>query len=978
MIPIFTEWRPYLSRLWQPFRRRAARRAAPSYRPFLERLENRITPSVGNLLHTFAEANHGQTYDFFASSVTAVGSNVLVGAAGLNADVTTSSNTTHKLTVGKDGTMTVANDAKATFSSRTQSITLHALVTSGRAVNEGTVTFALFDPTDTTQVGTAVTSAVKQGKASVRYSLPGGSVVGTYQIHATYNPGKDFTTSNDNTHTLTVGKDGTMTVATDAKAIFSSLDQSVNLTATVTPGTRGSAVNEGTVTFMLFNPIDAQVGTPLTSATVKQGKASVRFTLPSGSPVGTYQIRATYNPGTNPDFTTSIDDRTHTLTVSTDTTRTAVVSNETAIFSSHDQSVNLEATVTPHTKNSEVNEGTITFTLFDPTDTTQVGTAVTSDTVAQGKASVRYSLPGGSPVGTYHIHATYNPVTTNPDFTTSSDNTHTLTVGKDGTMTVATDATATFSSRTQSVTLQATVTPDTIDSEVNEGTVTFALFDPTDTTQVGTAVTSDTVEQGNASVLYSLPDGSPVGTYRIHATYNPGTNPDFTTSSDNTHTLTVGKDGTMTVATDAKATFSSGIQSVTLQATVTPDTIDSEVNEGTVTFALFDPIDTTQVGTAVTSAVKQGKASVRYSLPGGSVVGTYHIHATYNPGTDFTTSSDNTHTLTVGKDGTMTVATDAKAIFSSLDQSVNLTATVTPGTRASAVNEGTVTFTLFNADNTEVGTAVTSDTVAQGKASVSYTLPGGSPVGTFHIDATYNPATTNPDFTPSSDTTHTLTVGKDSTMTVVRNATFTGGDSSVTLQATVTPGPNSTNGSVVNEGTVVFTLVNANNTKVGMMLATVDQGSASVSYNLANLRVGSYHIHAAYLPETTNPDFTASTATTNGTLTIGAAGSYVGTYVGKITVPGFPPPQPISGAVQFTVDSSGHVTVTAPAPGTGTVTGGSGSLRLHGGQGTYSFTGVFVVSATGYISASGTWLGTATISGVTGSGAGDWQANQQP
>jgi len=46
MTPIFTEWRRYLSRLWQPFRRRAARRAAPSYRPFLESLEYRVCPSV--------------------------------------------------------------------------------------------------------------------------------------------------------------------------------------------------------------------------------------------------------------------------------------------------------------------------------------------------------------------------------------------------------------------------------------------------------------------------------------------------------------------------------------------------------------------------------------------------------------------------------------------------------------------------------------------------------------------------------------------------------------------------------------------------------------------------------------------------------------------------------------------------------------------------------------------------------------------
>jgi len=48
---------------------------------------------------------------------------------------------------------------------------------------------------------------------------------------------------------------------------------------------------------------------------------------------------------------------------------------------------------------------------------------------------------------------------------------------------------------------------------------------------------------------------------------------------------------------------------------------------------------------------------------------------------------------------------------------------------------------------------VTSGIVADGKASVSYILPGNTPRGKYHIHAVYVPKASNPDFTISTDTT---------------------------------------------------------------------------------------------------------------------------------------------------------------------------------------------------------------------------------
>jgi photosystem II stability/assembly factor-like uncharacterized protein len=101
------------------------------------------------------------------------------------------------------------------------------------------------------------------------------------------------------------------------------------------------------------------------------------------------------------------------------------------------------------------------------------------------------------------------------------------------TTTAAANVTTYFPLGAQLVKLTAAVTSAA--GTVDEGTVTFTVR--SDGAIVGTPVTSGTVSNGLASVLYILPPGTAADSYSIDAVYNAGA--DFIGSSDSTHALTV-------------------------------------------------------------------------------------------------------------------------------------------------------------------------------------------------------------------------------------------------------------------------------------------------------------------------------------------------------------------------------------------------------------------------------------------------------
>lgn len=202
-----------------------------------------------------------------------------------------------------------------------------------------------------------------------------------------------------------------------------------------------------------------------------------------------------------------------------------------------------------------------------------------------------------------------------------------------------------FSSSVQNVPLAATVAG----ANVNQGTVTFQVMDGA--VNVGAPVTSGTLTNGTASIIYALPAGTAPKTYSIQANYSGG--PNFQASSG-AGTLIVNAASptaavTSTAVTGQAITFSNSIQNVTLTATIA----GPSVNQGTVTFQVMDGAN--NVGSAVTSAtVSNGVASVIYALPSGTVPKSYTIQAAYSGGTNFQASTG-VGTLSVGADPNLTM-----------------------------------------------------------------------------------------------------------------------------------------------------------------------------------------------------------------------------------------------------------------------------------------------------------------------------------
>ena len=217
-----------------------------------------------------------------------------------------------------------------------------------------------------------------------------------------------------------------------------------------------------------------------------------------------------------------------------------------------------------------------------------------------------------------------------------------------------------------------------------------------------------------------------------------------------------------TTATSSSTTFSSNAQSITLSATVTSGT--TKINEGSETFAILNGINI--IGTPVTVSVANGVASTSsYTLPAGTAAGTYTIEAIYYGTGSYLGSIDASHTLTIKAAATSNRLGRqyATATYSAVAQPVSLTASVSSA--AGSVNGGTVTFTILNGGTT-IATA-TSNTVVNGAAGASVTLPAGTAVNNYTIQAVYS-GTVN--FGGSSDSSQVLTVNSTATTTTVTSS----------------------------------------------------------------------------------------------------------------------------------------------------------------------------------------------------------------
>jgi hypothetical protein len=666
------------------------------------------------------------------------------------------------------------------------------------------------------------TTAVTAGTLVVNGSIPGSPVSLTGATLSGVGTVKSITTSGGTLSPGGAAAVGTLSTAAGASAsTFAGATLRVDVNAGAVSDRlvvgNGATVNLAGATLSV-NVLGATTGNVYTLVSSGTGGISGTFSgLANGATFvtagRTFQVGYTANAVT--------------LTVVPSATATAV-SSASAPFSIGGQSVSLSATVTSPV--GTVNEGTETFTILN--GATPVGSPITVN-VSGGTANANYALPAGTPAGTYTIQAAYNGTV---NFVTSTDTSHTLTVSPVAATTTATSTSATFTVGGQSVNLNATVTSTA--GVVGEGTVTFTVLDGG--TAVGSQVTVG-VSGGSAAASYALPAGTHSGVYTIRAAYNGTSN--LGASTEATHTLTINPAATTTTATPAATTFSVGGQSVNLIATVTSPA--GVVDVGTMTFTVLS--GAAVVGSPLTVSVGGGAATAVYVLPAGTGAGSYALRADYSGTADLNTSTDGTHRLTVNPAPTATATAPASTAFSVGGSSVSLSATV--ASPAGTVDEGTVTFTVLSGAST-VGTPVTVS-VTGGAASATYAVPGGTPAGTYTIQATYD-GTAN--LTTSTDGAHQLTVTPAVTTTTATSAsaTFSPLGQSVSLGATVTSAAG-----IIIAGTVTFTILNGTTVVGNPVTVNVAAGSAHAPYELpAGTAGGTYTIRAAY---SGTPNFAAST-----------------------------------------------------------------------------------------------------------------------
>jgi len=223
------------------------------------------------------------------------------------------------------------------------------------------------------------------------------------------------------------------------------------------------------------------------------------------------------------------------------------------------------------------------------------------------------------------------------------------------------------------------------------------------------------------------------------------------------------------------------------------------------------------------------------TVPAASCTGAFSVNLSgLTPGTEYSYAAyaTNVHDTGYGAIATVTTqfiptVTPANATAQDVDASVTLSATVATNCATNGscpvVNEGTVTFTVTDASDTTVGTAI-SGSVSGGGASASFAIPAGTAPGSYTITAAYHD--TAGTFADSTGTaTLTITPGPPSTLSLAPGTTTATVDTTVTETATVEDAL----GYPVANGTTVTFAVSGITTTSGS--PTTTNGQASFSYS---------------------------------------------------------------------------------------------------------------------------------------------------
>jgi hypothetical protein len=350
---------------------------------------------------------HAGIYEWTAEVVVNSGGTIEDGpTACTDEQVTVDKAVTHISTTPSDA------DGAAVGSSITDSATV-----SGGLNPTGTVTFFLYGPDNTAcQNGDAapltwlqrwVVPVSADGTASVPAPGYATTATGTYSWVANYGGDSD----NMPAHSACGTESVVMSKATPTIVTVASNGGPIGTKIHDTAQVSGGANPRGTVTFHLYAPSNPSCSNGENSAgavqTVKVPLGSNGSATSAGTPyttiqIGTYNWIATYNgDANNTSVSTACNDE--QVTVGKDPTSVATAASAGGVpgVALHDT-----ATVT----GTFLPTGTVTFSLYGPTDTSCTGSAIFTSTVAlsTGGTATSATFSGTSAAGTYNWVAAYS------------------------------------------------------------------------------------------------------------------------------------------------------------------------------------------------------------------------------------------------------------------------------------------------------------------------------------------------------------------------------------------------------------------------------------------------------------------------------------------------------------------------------------------------------------------------------------------
>jgi len=552
------------------------------------------------------------------------------GGDANNAAVSGPCNDTNESVVVTKASPAVATTASASVAAG-GSISDSAALSGGTGPT-GTITFTLFGPDNASCTGTPIFTSTEPVSGNANYGSGNftAAAAGTYRFIAAYsgdaNNSAAITACGDAGESVVVTKATTaiVTTASGSVAVGGQISDSATLS--------GGAAPTGSITFNVYGPNDASCANPpaFTSTTsVSSGNGAYGSGNFTPTAAGTYRFIASYGgDANNATATTACGDAGESVVVTKATT--AIVTTASASVAVGGQ-ISDSATLS----GGDSPTGTITFTLFGPSNATCTGAPIfTSTKPVSGNASYGSDNFTTAAPGTYAWVASYSGDANNTGATTACNDANESVV-----VTKAAPSIATTASGPVAVSGQISDTATLSNGTAPTGTITFTLFGPNNATCAGAAIFTSTVAvNGNGSYGSASFTTAAVGTYRFIAAYSGDSNNAAATTAcgDVGESVAVGQ-ASPVISTTASGSVAAGGQ-ISDSAKLAGGTAPT----GTITFKVYGPNNATCANAAAftsTTSVSSGNGTYGSGNFAAAAAGTYRWVAAYGGDANNTAAS---------------------------------------------------------------------------------------------------------------------------------------------------------------------------------------------------------------------------------------------------------------------------------------------------------------------------------------------------